>query len=250
MNKTRLFPVSRHVALEGDRTAGSILIETLVALVLLALIVGPLITGIQTAISRGQYVRTRAEGIAFRDPAEPSREPWSWGPRLLTADWQPGPRLDLTVGEQAAAECVVGLWVDGWFVGEQEPDSEGRLTVERRVVGDQVGAEIVVRVCRRDGLWGPPWRSVVPEPVPTDWPMTKVASGPGAPNGSESAVLHPTTWANPVFHVSDFDAAVVTDGSGLPRFLSLSETGTTRVSLNEIIQEWKADEERYLDLFF
>ncbi len=81
---------------------------------------------------------------------------------MSTAWWRPGPVLHIQAASGGDEDRVVGLWADGWFLGEWEPSVDGGVQVGAPAWTDFTGDELVVRVRRVGGAWGPPWRLVIP----------------------------------------------------------------------------------------
>ena len=231
--------------------AGTILIETLVALVLLAIAIGPLITTLLAAQARAAEVRSSTATPELADAA--ADDAWSWGPAVATAKWLPGPKLEV----QAAlpGDCTLGLWLNGWFVDEEVFGGEGSLVIGSQTFPSSVqGAEVTLRVRRSDGGWGPPWRSLVPDlsgVLTAERTLQAPAVAKNAPTGEACTVLHPPAAANPGFQVSgESGAEVGLDGSGLPRFLCAPPSVQQCVRLGSDTQAWQAEEGGALDVYF
>ena len=102
---------------------------------------------------------------------------------------------------------LVGLWCDGWSLGEREVDPEGRVRMQASDLRDLVGGELLVRVREAEGTWGPPWRSIV-----AGQHRGLLIGGCGLASLSDArsrrrkpylkAVVHAPTLANPRFEVS------------------------------------------------
>ncbi len=108
---------------------GSILLEVLVSALLIGLVVGPLATALSGVIGQARAVREAGAGDAASDRTHAGRLE-GWGPRVTEAAWRPGPVLTLTTdlaGSRNIVEASVGVWVNGWSVGE--------VTVGRRRSG-------------------------------------------------------------------------------------------------------------------
>ncbi len=99
---------------------GSILIEVVVAIVLLAILMVPLAGGILSAVGRADTVRQQAARLADALPGEAALQAWSWGSKVASAWWRPGPTLYVRPERSGDQLPTVGLWVDGWFLGRGE----------------------------------------------------------------------------------------------------------------------------------
>jgi hypothetical protein len=156
------------------------------------------------------------------------------------------------VGQGKGSEVIVGLWIDGWFVGEWQPDVSGRIVVKGPTLAGHVGAEMVVRVRSRGKHWGPPWRSLIPDHSGhltggVVW-VREVTAGSTAED--HQTVLHPPTEGAPLVEVSDPGLTLRVDAAGLPIFVGNIAGDECAVGLNNIEQAWKVEENRALDLYF
>ena len=231
---------------ELQKAGGSILIEVVVAVVLLAVLVVPLATAAQSAVSRAQSVRNQAEHVTDAIKVT-GGEAWEWGTAVASAWWRPGPVLHLEIEERGAPDHIVGLWVDGWFVGEESPDPDGRVRVEAPTWSGLFGRELVLRTRERGGAWGPPWRSVVPAadggiPSPT-------YAGEGVVRGDQ-AVVHVPTLGNPLLRASWAGAPLDAGPLGMPFVLPPGGSGCCGVSLEGGTQSWWMESGRALDVYF
>gem|GEM_PF-4776968 len=96
---------------------------------------------------------------------------WSWGPRIAEARWEPGPVLAVSApGVWPGAPMLVGVWAQGWFLGEVEVDEEGVIKMAVDPAGggwfQRAGQELILRT-RKSENWGPPWRTVVLDSDPS-----------------------------------------------------------------------------------
>ena len=76
---------------------GSILLEVLVAIVLLAVVLVPLAESLLTAGRQDEAFRAEDRSSAVAGATEQARAAWSWGPRVESAAWHPGQVLALTL---------------------------------------------------------------------------------------------------------------------------------------------------------
>jgi type II secretory pathway pseudopilin PulG len=235
----------------GGPASGSILVELLVAIMLLGLAIGPLAAGVQTARQRAAEVRRGGENLSVATGAADESGAWTWGPRIATAQWLPGQTLALSVDPEVARKGSVGLWVNGWFLREFIPETDGGLVIKGRVLRLDYGAELTVRVRVTNTAWGPPWRSLVPDATATSGgAMSSVRPEPAADGDAACTIIHAASLANPSYEVSAPEATIGLEGQGLPAFLSVPDAGSFRVRLGENEQSWNAEERRALDLYF
>jgi len=234
---------------------GFILVEVLVALVLLAVLIVPLATGMTSALDGARKVRDQAAALADGTARSATLPAWDWGPMVAALHWTAGPAARIEVERGGDPEAVVGLWVDGWFLGEWRPDEYGVLEIPEEEWSTRVGAELMVRVRQSEGAWGPPWRSVVPaeEYEPAVPPVGDGASeGDGATTGRET-VVHVPGLANPAVHVLQTDVELEVDPLGLLFDLVPPGVGVYEVLLADVAgasQSWSMEEGRALDLYF
>lgn len=237
----------------GGSSPGSVLVEVMVALVVAALLLVPLAEAVGSALSRSERVRdqVRAEEEA-RAAASTWLGAWTWGPQVVDGCWGAGPVLDVRVAI-GDGEAIVGLWVDGWFCGERVPDGDLCLSVGASEWRDRAGAELVVRVREAEDVWGPPWRSLVPDitgrvPGP-DSAVATEASLCGAGSVAES-LAHVPSAANPAVQISWSDGDIQADANGWPLRLPECTAGLCTISLEGRSQSWRKEAGRVLDIYF
>ncbi len=61
------------------------------AMVILAVLVVPLATGMQSAMDRSARTRAQAHDLSARSEGAGMGEAWEWGARVTSIGWQPGP---------------------------------------------------------------------------------------------------------------------------------------------------------------
>lgn len=229
------------------RDAGSVLIEVVVAVVLLAILVVPLAERMLSAATRADAVRQQADRVANDFPGERMLASWTWGSEVRGAWWRPGPTLYVDTWRSGDLTLAVGLWVDGWFLGEQSPVVEGVLRFGAGTWSTYVGAELVMRVRSPGGVWGPPWRSLVPE---ADG-LLSLAGPAGMAAGVEAQVVaHAPAAANPEFQVSWAQVCPDPGSLGLPLVLESVLSGPAGLSLDGSGQSLRMQPERALDVYF
>jgi hypothetical protein len=231
---------------------GWLLIEVAVAVVLSAVLLGPLVTSIHSALMRADAVSAKASGLCrVTDAGVPSA--WDWGAMITSAAWRPGPELDVETEGRGEAGRTVGLWVDGWFVGEHEADDDGNVHLGAGVWWQSGGCELLVRTRDVDGCWGPPWRTVVPATFSAvGRPATESQQHLTAAlaEGAVTTFVHVPGPANPRLEMSWMDDPVEAGPLGLPFLLPVSGDGECGLTLGDAAQAWRAEAGRGLDLYF
>ena len=143
------------------RSEGLVLIEVMMAMVLLGLLLVPLVSGVQSIVGSADRIRSRSTGSSGSSYNSWGFEAWEWGEEVSDAWWRPGPILHVQARSGGDEDHVVGLWVDGWFLGEWESTEDGDVQVGAAAWTDVAGHELVARVRRVGGEWAPPWRLAV-----------------------------------------------------------------------------------------
>jgi hypothetical protein len=239
--------------------SGWILVEILVALVLLAIVLGPLVDGLATAMDRAAAIRGHAEGDSSgrldsgKEASSGALDAWNWGPRVTSAVWHPGPSLEILTREDVERPQIVGAWLDGWFRGEESPDQAGIVTLRASSLAGCCGRELVVRVRQEGGEWGPPWRSLVPDSYARLPSTTATADGVLAANGGETeayTVVHAPERANPGVRTSDGTVRMLLDALAFPVFLPPVTVGAHHAEVGKDQQSWLMEAGRALDLYF
>lgn len=228
------------------------MLEVLVALVLLALFLVPLAGAVDTAVERASRAWEQADTNAAPYDA-PTVENWDWGPRVMRAEWRPGPVLNLSVETPRATIGVVGLWADGWFLGELTPADGGHVTVAASEVREWIGAELVIRVRAAEGQWGPPWRSVVPDStgrLVSVEPRGHADAGECECSESILGAVHTPALANPLVTVSWLEGALEAQPIGAPFLLPRGEDGWGEVTVDASVQSWWMEEGRAIDIYY
>ena len=246
--------------------AGFLLVEVVVAVALLALLVAPLAGALQSAVDRARGVRDQPASPlspfsgevslpALEDEAPPA---WRWGAQVLSAKWGPGPTLGLLctgngVGGAAAGTSLrVGIWLNGWFQGEETATEGSVLHIAREDWGARVGSELVVRVRAQDGVWGPPWRTVLPG---SDGELARELSAvkpsvTSAPLDGRESLVHLPALGNPRVSASAGVAQLERDAAGAVLILRSVAQGRADLALGELTQSWLARGGRWLDVYF
>lgn len=226
---------------------GSVLIEVLVALTLLAFLVVPLAGGILSAGDRTSDVQRQTDHLVRPGFAETAAASWTWGPKVQNAWWRPGPILHIQADQSVERAVVVGLWVDGWYQTEAALDQNGVVKVPSELWAEHEGKQLLLRVQGPEDAWGPPWRLVVPD-----------ASGraaeqvPGTAVGFEisEAVVHVPTASLPhlVLYRGGREAEI--GPSGLPLVVAPLPSGMCTLGLDGRVQSWISENSHEFDVYY
>jgi hypothetical protein len=142
---------------------------------------------------------------------------------------------------------VVGLWVEGWFVGERNPDAEGAVRLGPEAWSASAGGEVVVRVRSASGAWGPPWRSLVPG---AEGVVSLPASGQEGGGAEGEVIAHPPAAGNPALRFSWTQVGADSGPLGLPAIFETTLFGPCGLSLDSTVQSWSMEAGRGLDVYF
>lgn len=241
-------PASTRMRASG--AGGFILIEILVALVVLGIMLGALADAAQSAISRAEVVRERVATASSAVAPEVGGAPWAWGPTVAQASWGPGPILEVAACG-AGAGFVVGMWADGWLVGEWSSSGTDVVSVGRQTWVERAGAELVIRLRRADGVWGPPWRLVVPDAscrLDEETGRLRAVDDPIPIDPEVVAVHHPALCASVVQVAGSLPQDASPDGR--PFLATVGQEGMCAVSLGDRQQVLTLERGRACDVFF
>lgn len=161
--------------------------------------------------------------------------------------WRPGPTLYIRAGGSADQIPIIGLWVDGWFLGEKSNEGEGVMRLGPATWPASTGRELVIRVRTAGQVWGPPWRSLVPG---ADGTVSVPAGEQAAAGAGGELVAHTPTAGNPGF---EFSWTVTSTGPGLlglPVVLTPTPSGPCAVTLGDSAQSLSMDATRGVDVYF
>jgi len=137
--------------------------------------------------------------------------------------------------------------VDGWISFEESPDPDGLLVLGAADWFTSAGSEIVVRVRTPGGVWGPPWRSIVPG-VSGAVALPALA---GQVSGAQGEVIaHGPSAGNPDFEPSWDEVGVEPHLLELPVLFPAPFSGPVSLSLDSRTQSWLMEPTRDLDLYF
>ena len=232
---------------------GIVLLEVMVALALVSLLVMPLATAVDGAVSRADTVRQRASEVVERTAGPDASKAWDWGPVVVDVKWHPGPVMDVRIGQAGGGDVLVGLWIDGWSLGERSVDETWSLRIGAVELGGLAGAEVVLRVRATEGRWGPPWRSVVADHLGgysgIDLASLESPALDGE-RGTQASVAHVPNLASLSPNVSwttDDPTALATGPLfGLPP----STVGRCEIVFDCREQSWLMETDRALDIYF
>ena len=227
---------------------GFFLIDMLVAFLLLALFLGPLVGGVLAETHRAADLRTSAEEEDVTSRPAETLAAWTWGPCLKRVSWLPGPELIIEVASARRPENgSVGLWADGWYVEECTPDATGSLRLPANVWSSKAGQELIVRYRLQGGTWGPPWRTVVPEP---DGVVKSSGGTSGQADTSGSWVLHLPGASSGAPVLSWLGLGVGGGVPTLPIVRGIPPVGCQQAGVGAGSQSWLQEEGRQLDVYF
>jgi hypothetical protein len=223
------------------------------AIVLVGTLVVPLATGIQLATNRAEGLRDRSEALYADGSTVDGSEAWTWGATVESATWEAGPVLRVDVRQDTGAAGAVGLWVDGWHLGEWETDSSGTIAVGPAEWSGRTGSELVIRARGGGGCWGPPWRSFVPDSycqIVGD--RASRDFGPSLSGGVPEwqLVAHVPALGNPSLYATWTDGPFGESVLGLTYLLPLATGGYCELGLDGDSQSWGMEEGRALDVYF
>jgi prepilin-type N-terminal cleavage/methylation domain-containing protein len=234
---------------------GLTMVEVMVAIVILGIAIGTLAGSAQRALSATVKNREKAADPLEGDAALVDTTPWAWGPTIERATWAAGPVLSIRSGSGMGVGGVVGVWTDGWLVGDWRLSAGMELCLgpERWGWGDRAGEELVVRARAGNGAWGPPWRSVVPDSYGNGTPEAI-----GAPTESENvleygdagSVAHLRSCSNASLLASWTNEPVLRSLEGLVLVLSAQAPGVCRLESYGRCQAWVGSAGRGLDVYF
>ena len=227
---------------------GFFLIEVLVAFLLLALFLGPLVGGVLAETHRAVDLQTSAGKQDATDRTAATLAAWTWGPFLKRVSWLPGPELIVQVANAGQLEDgSVGLWADGWYVEECTPDAGGSLRLPANVWSSRAGQELTVRCRLQGGTWGPPWRTVVPGPDG----VVKSSGGTSGQAGSSGCwVLHLPGASSGAPVLSWLGQSVGSGVSVFPVVRGMPPVGFQQAGVGAGSQSWLQEEGRQLDVYF
>lgn len=256
-------------------TQGFLLAEVMVAVTLLALLVVPLAGALQMAADRARTVRDQATVVsasaAREAPGDEAAEEdfplnedrvgdqgWSWGPQVHSAKWKPGPVLELSclgpvkINPDSQNGLSLGVWVDGWFEGEHEASNQDPVCLADEAWENRAGSEVVVRVRVGRGVWGPPWRTTVPDESGSSMPSlspVKIVRTSQSLDGTETLV-HVPGLGNPSDLTGEGIDQAETDGAGAILIVRAVSPGRAGLALGDLVQSWLAGTRRAVDVYF
>lgn len=231
---------------------GLVLVEILVSLMLVGLLVVPLAGAAQTATMKAQATWEQAEEVGGEYAVARAGDAWDWGGAVSWAAWSPGPRLQVRTVLSGKEAVVLGIWVDGWFRGEYEPDAEGRVSLSPADLDAEAGQELVARTRVCGEPWGVPWRAIVPDHAGHLEPGRR-AGEPGAPveeTDAAATVVHVPNLATALVGLSWIDPPIDAGDEGTPVMLPEPGDGWCEVTVAGVAQCWWRADGRLVDVYF
>lgn len=235
----------------GER--GFVLVEVLAAVVLSAVLIVPLTTTLLSVADNAAGVRDQAARLPMVTAGSATRTAWDWGPMVGSLRWGSGPAVKIELEGLVETEGFVGMWADGWFLGEWSPDGDQAVEVPASTWSGLEGRELTIRVRRLDGCWGPPWRSSIPpedrEPAASIAMGLRPTEGDGPSTGQEN-VVHVHGLTNPDIEILQPGGVLHVEPLGLVFYTLPSPSGLSDIRLDDLVQSWRAEDGRALDLYF
>ena len=233
---------------------GSLLLEVVVGLLLVSVLTVFLCGTLFSLRGRALQVESRWVGADELQADGESLAAWSWGPRVTGCWSTSGEGVNVAVqGHMGQNEYVLGVWADGWFVGEYpvEGAREVLLSDERwRAIPS--GAEVVLRVRAPDSWWGPRWRFL----VGSSWPVAREPSSgtsavaDWAPDAAAQAAVHLTASGSVAVTVNEGEVSSRVETTMTPITIPIDACGAISIALGDAVQSWLGEEGRSVDLYF
>jgi hypothetical protein len=226
----------------------------MVAALIAGFLIVPLSSSMESLVSMARELRRDAASLSGMWSDDEQGRAWAWGPAVLDAVWDLGPELKVSARAGGSQEVLVGVWADGWSIGEWATDGEDEVRLATAVWSDVVGKELVIRAREPQGPWGPPWRCIVPDswvalPVEGAAPPDEGPSS-GWKGEEDSAIVHVPSFSAPPSKASWTLAPVSGSALGLCFALAASGSGWCEVELGSRRQSWYSAEGRVLDVYF
>ncbi len=228
---------------------GSVMLEAIVAFVLLAIALGPLVGTLLSLADRSTRVQSRLSSTSLGDEAGspvPAVDRWTWGPRPGEVSWGDGPSLLVTLAGPGTEKVArVGVWVDGWPAAEVDVAGQTSLEVGSAAQWlGRPGAELIIRARTADGPWGPPFRTVVPgSSLTAAVPLEEVSDVPS------SATVHFPIAGRLLLLLSGQPVLDPAGPSAEPGLLPPLSPGAADVESTWPSQSWIVSPERRIDLY-
>lgn len=231
----------------------SILVEVLVAIVILGVFLGGLSGVFLRSMDAAVKLRGGAGGLATSLLSDGAADAWTWGPMVDGISWDAGPVLGVSPGVGCLGEIEVGIWADGWLLGEWTVHVPEELVLTSSTWEGAIGSEVVVRARKGDGGWGAPWRTVVPD----EYGYTAEDAKDVVAEADSSALF---LEAKAVSHLRNLGATGLmsspstnTPGGvveGLVVLLADAGSGVCVLESYDRRQSWIQREDRHLDVFW
>ena len=225
---------------------GWVMLEVMVAVLVAGVLLGPLADAVLSGLNQSVRVREQAEDLSAASLRAASMGDWTWGWAVVSAQWFPGPALEVIPYRfDASVAPFVGLWIDGWFCGEWEADPSGFVSLPSATWSGREGREAVVRARAAEGSWGPPWRSLVAD---SRGIVTGVQTEGPSGAGAGEVVVHFSSAANPLLHVSWAETPLTSASS--PSIAEDVPATPGAVAIDEMLQSWVMEAGRGLDVYY
>jgi len=230
---------------------GFIMLEVMAAVALLGLVLGVLTTSLSGLLAGSRELREDLAEAATSLALDSEGDAWSWGPQVIDGRWGPGPVLYLQTGPwekaQPAGDVILGLWVDGWAIGEHVLDTaRGNVVrVDAPSWQGRAGGELVVRVRAGQGVWGPPWRTVVPNVEGGAVAIDPVRAGE-TPAG---VAVHGVGLGTLAPQLAVGGMPVSPMSLGAPTVFTHGTSGLWESRLEGRVQSWWGEEGRQIDVY-
>lgn len=235
-------------------STGFVLVEVMVATFLAVLLVVPLASSMQNLVTMARDLRSDAVDLTKQHAEGGRSAAWTWGPRVASAVWSFGPELEIALTSLEEATGIIGVWAEGWKVGEWEQKGESQLTLSSAVWSELGGRELLIRAREPQGPWGPPWRTIVPDAwgvLPAEDAAAQGTETLGEwAGGEEATVVHVPSFCAPPLKASWTSSPVCGSALGLCFALSPSDAGWCELELGARRQSWFSADGLGLDVYF
>jgi len=251
---------AKDVSHVNERQEGFLLLEVMVAVVVLAVMTVSLAGAAQSVSAaagrlRGGQVEP-SRGFAQDDTSEAAvGKAWRWGEQVEAVLWGRSGKIEVKVSDCLGLHIShrVGVWIDGWFVGEFETDSDGTVLlssgnwVSKQTVAAAPQRELIVRVRTTGECWGPPWRLVL---AGANSDAGQFSLERAQKPDEDCAVVHLPFLSTATLRLGGVSGAASSECGGLLRVVCSSGEGVVEVGLEGRSQSWSAEAGRSVDVYF
>ncbi len=229
-------------------TRGWVLLELLVALCLFGLAVAPLWGMLASQRDAAAQVARAASDDAGGDQSADGLA-WTWeAPQVRAGRWEAGGALTVRAdGPKTPSGILLGVWLDGSFMGETEADAGAWMPLEaglRPPLGSR--GQVLVRARVPAGPWGVPWRTEGP-------------GAPAAPPGGALVADDPGGWVTVHLPAAGESETQISDALrtttvpvslGGPSDVVPVASGPVSALTAARSQEFKVETGQHVDLYF